>query len=148
MIKRAAFLAAVLLMSGLAFGAIKSPGNGGASADNAPATLTNKDLSSATNTIVLWVVGTGASASGCSATSVAIGARADTKLGGGSFLTGLSGICTVVLTLPTVAHYWDCGAHDVSLQVNFVQTAASTTGCTISYSVQSGDLVTLHLQGS
>jgi hypothetical protein len=111
-------------------------------------TLTNKDLSSDTNTIVLWAVGTGASSSGCSATSVAIGARADTKLGGGSFLSGISGTCTVVLTLPSVTHYWDCIAHDVTLQANFVMTAASATGCTISYSTQSGDLVTLQLMGS
>jgi hypothetical protein len=100
------------------------------------------------NATGLWAVGTGASATGCSATSINIGANANTGLGGGSFLAGVSGTCAVVFTLPAVAHYWDCIAHDVTLQVNFVMTAASTTGCTISYPTQSGDLVTLTLQGS
>jgi len=127
--------------------------SGGSSYNPAAVAITGGTISGVTisgSTITLWTIGTGASSTGCAATSVNIGAasNAATGQGGGSLLSGTSGICAVVFTLPAVGHYWDCTAHDVTLQVNFVMTATSATGCTISYPTQSGDLVTLNFQGS
>jgi hypothetical protein len=134
----------------LASSVLSSAGN--ALVDTAgTATVFNKNLSSPTNTIVLFASGTGASAVGtnCSVATSAIGARADTKLGGGSLTTGGSGgTCVIAFTLPTLATGWACSVTDVSSQVLYVQTVFATNGCTVSGVATPGDRLTLIALGS
>lgn len=89
--------------------------------------------------------GTTFTMSGCSATTPIGGASA------GSFLSGTTGACTVVITLNgatgiTAPNGWTCAIYDLSSAINVTtglgimsQTASSTTTCTISGLTVSGD---------
>ena len=87
------------------------------------------------------------SASGCSNSSLVGGANTTALIAAGSFTAGASGTCTVVLTLPTSSHGWACSASDVTLQVNFVQTAQTASSCTVSSAAVTGDVVTFMAVG-
>jgi len=96
----------------------------------------------------LWVVGTGASSSGCSATSVKIGASSWAFIGGGILTSGTSGTCTLTFTLPAAANGWICAGTDITLRLAFTQTTPlSTTGCTITSPTTSGDQITVSFLG-
>jgi hypothetical protein len=81
-------------------------------------------------------------ASGCSNSTLVGGANTTALVAAGSFNSGVSGACTVVMTFPAATHGWACEANDVSSPVVFQQTAKSTTSCTVSASTASGDTVT------
>jgi hypothetical protein len=93
---------------------------------------------------------TSLSASGCSNSSLTgdVVPLGPVTIGGGSLSAGATGTCTVALTLPSVTHGWSCSASDVTSQIAFIQTARSTTGCTISAAATSGDTITLTLVGT
>lgn len=65
----------------------------------------------------------------------------------GSFTAGQTG-CIPVINLPTAPHGWYCSAHDITHSADaFVQTATSTTSCTVSATVTSSDLVVFNAVG-
>ena len=49
--------------------------------------------------------------------------------------------CTPVIQLPPAAHGWYCAATDVTHPVNFTETAASTSSCTVTATTTSGDVI-------
>ena len=83
--------------------------------------------------------GTKFTISGCSAGTTVGGAAA------GSFLSGTSGTCTVVITLngatgATAPNGWTCYASDLTTPADILtQSASSTTTCTITGTTVSGD---------
>lgn len=85
--------------------------------------------------------GTKFTISGCSAGSTLGGS--DT----GSFLSGTTGACTVVVTISgatgaTATNGWVCYANDLTTPANLIsQSAYSTTTCTITGTTVSGDLI-------
>jgi hypothetical protein len=93
---------------------------------------------------------TALSASGCSYSSLTgdVVPLGPVTVGGGSLSAGATGTCTVALTLPAVIHGWSCSASDVTSQIAFIQTARSTTGCTVSAAATSGDIISLTLVGT
>lgn len=81
-------------------------------------------------------------ASGCGAASTPVGG-----LPTASFTAGQAA-CAPVLTLPAVSNGWNCTAKDITHPGDiFTQTAISTTGCTLSATVTSGDLVVVTVGG-
>lgn len=85
---------------------------------------------------VIVSAGTKFTASGCSN---------GTTLGGeiaGSFVSGTTGSCTVVITFPLSSpNGFVCSSHDVTAGTNFTQTASSVNTCTVSGVTTSGDVV-------
>jgi hypothetical protein len=87
------------------------------------------------------VKGTKFTATGCS-NGTTVGGRS-----AGSFVSGTTGTCTVVITLPTAPNGWACAASDVSTAVAIPQSATSTTSCTISGVTTSGNVVVFQAIG-
>lgn len=79
---------------------------------------------------------------GCSNSTLVGGANTAALIAAGSFNAGVSGSCSVTLTLPTAAHGWACWASDVTSPAVFAQTAKSTTSCAIAAVTVNGDAVT------
>jgi hypothetical protein len=85
--------------------------------------------------------GTTFTISGCSATTPTGGASA------GSFLSGTTGACTVVITLNgatgiTAPNGWTCLASDLTTPANLIsQSASSTTTCTVTGTTVTGDKI-------
>lgn len=80
--------------------------------------------------------GTKFTAAGCSNSTTVGGAIA------GSFVSGTTGTCTVVITLPTATNGWVCRADDLTTPANFIgQSASSTTSCTITGTTVTGDVL-------
>jgi hypothetical protein len=87
------------------------------------------------------------SAAGCSNSTLVGGANTTGLIAAGSFNAGLSGTCTVALTLPAATHGWACSGSDIALQLAFPQVAKSTTSCTLSGAAVSGDTITFLATG-
>lgn len=65
----------------------------------------------------------------------------------GSFTAGQSS-CIPVINLPTATNGWFCEAHDITHPSDaFLQTAKTTTSCTLSATVTSGDLIVFNAVG-
>lgn len=80
-------------------------------------------------------------ASGCGTVTSVVGGSTVGGNVGGSFNAGATS-CVPVLTLPTAPNGWDCVAKDLTTPADtFTQTAKSTTSCTLSGTVTSGDTV-------
>lgn len=80
--------------------------------------------------------GTKFTASGCSNSTTVGGAVA------GSFTSGTTGACTVVITLPGATNGYTCSASDLTTPANLIaQSASSTTSCTITGTTVSGDSI-------
>ena len=76
------------------------------------------------------------SLSGCGYTSPAGGTWA------GQFASGMTGTCTVTITLPAAPHGNFCRANDLTTTSDtLIQTASTTTSATISGTTVSGDLI-------
>ena len=93
-------------------------------------------------------IGTKFTISGCSAGTTLGGATA------GSFLSGTSGTCTVVITmngaigLATAPNGWACTANDLTTPADVIhQTATSTTTATLSGTTVSGDVISFLCMG-
>lgn len=74
------------------------------------------------------------------------GCTAGTQVGGGSagtFVSGTTGACTVVLTFAfTAPNGWVCHANDLSTPANLIsQSARTTTTCTVTGTTVSGDVI-------
>lgn len=75
-------------------------------------------------------------ASGCGTTGSLTGGTTS-----GSFTAGATG-CAPVITLPTAKHGWICRANDLTTTADLlVQTAKTTTSCTVSGTVSSSDVI-------
>jgi hypothetical protein len=100
---------------------------------NAP-TLSN---SPALNTANMFAGGTTFTASGCNNSTLVGGATA------GSYDSGTSGTCTVVLTTGVTApHGYACTANDLTTTADTIkQTASSQTTATLSGTTASGDVI-------
>jgi hypothetical protein len=85
--------------------------------------------------------GTKFTISGCAAGTTVGGATA------GTFLSGTSGACTVVITLAgasgiTAPNGWTCAAEDLTTPANLIsQSASSPTTCTVTGTTVSGDKI-------
>ncbi len=65
----------------------------------------------------------------------------------GSFTAGQAS-CIPVITLPSAPNGWFCEARDITHTADlFVQTASTTTSCTISATVSSSDVIIFNAQG-
>ena len=115
--------------------------------NNASPTLTITGMNAPTSSLTtvagaLAIGGTKFTTSGCSVS-------ATTGRGGnaGSYTSGTSGTCTVVITINgatgiTTTNGWYCGANDLTTTADVQkQTASSATTCTISGTTVSGDVV-------
>jgi hypothetical protein len=84
-------------------------------------------------------------ASGCGS-----GGSAPTSLTGGattgSFVANTTACAPVISPLPTAPNGWWCSANDITNHVIFTQTAKSTTSCTLSATVTSGDTIVFHAE--
>lgn len=86
--------------------------------------------------------GTKFTASGCSNTTTVGGATA------GSFHSGTSGTCTVVITLPASTNGWSCTAADITTPADVVnQSGSATNSCTVSGTTVSGDVIVFSALG-
>ena len=98
-----------------------------------------------TQTPAVISTGTTFTASGCSASGLVGGAAA------GGLNAGVSGACTIVLTMgagvAAAPHGWHCDVKDETTPVNFTQTAHSTTGCTVTATTTSGDYLSFAAVG-
>lgn len=90
-------------------------------------------------------VGTKFTATGCSNSTTLGGATA------GSFASGTSGTCTVVVTMgdtDTAPNGWSCSVHDVTTAADTIlQTATAATTATFSGTTVSGDVIIFGCQG-
>ena len=84
------------------------------------------------------------------------GCSAGTTVGGpssGSFVSGTTGTCTVVITINgatgmTAANGWACHAADLTTPANLIsQSASTTTTCTVTGTTNSGDTITFLAMG-
>lgn len=78
--------------------------------------------------------------------TIASGCGTPTSLTGGptaGTFTSTTTSCDPVITLPTAPHGWACYAADITSAhaVVFTQTGSSTTSCTVSGTITSGDTV-------
>lgn len=95
-----------------------------------------------TTTTGVESLGTKFTASGCSNGTTVGGATA------GSFNSGTTGTCTVVITLPTAANGWACHASDTTTPANLIaQSAKTTTSCTVTGTTVSGDVIVFSAMG-
>lgn len=86
--------------------------------------------------------GTKFTATGCSL-STTVGGRV-----AGTFASGTTGACTVVITLPSAPTGWSCAASDRTTPANLIaQSASSTTSCTITGTTISGDVIGFQAMG-
>lgn len=86
--------------------------------------------------------GTTFTASGCSNGTLVGGATA------GSYNSGTTGACTVVITLPTAANGWACHASDITTPANLIaQSAKTTTSCTLTGTTVTGDTIVFSAMG-
>jgi len=118
-------------------------GTGGSLGTSGTGTIAATSLSAAS---------TAFTASGC-ANSTLVGGYTvlspSLSIGAGSFTVGASGTCTITLTFGTAQHFWNCnGASDITSQILFVQTARSSTTCTISAAASLNDIVTFTAVGT
>lgn len=125
---------------------------GGINSINLPSTntlgiVTNSSLRGTLNDTFTWngaIVsgGTKFTASGCSNSTTVGGAIA------GSFLSGVTGDCTVTITLPTSPNGWACNANNLTTPANMVgQSAMSTTSCTLKGTTVTGDQIVFSAMG-
>ena len=82
---------------------------------------------------------------------VATGCSNTTTVGGqvaGSYNSGTTGICTVVLTLPTTTNGYSCQASDTTTAADVqTMTASTTTSATISGTTVTGDVIKFFCMG-
>lgn len=120
--------------------------NFGNSTDNPPYTFNGTGTVTVSGQIVmskgLVSAGTKFTASGCSNTTTVGGSTA------GSYNSGTTGTCTVVVTLPTATNGWACRASDITTVADVVsQSATTTTSCTLTGTTVSGDTIVFSALG-
>jgi len=62
------------------------------------------------------------------------------------FATSLTGTCTPVIQLPPAPNGWACFAQDITHNVVFTQTAATTFSCTVTGATTASDVVQVSAQ--
>ena len=95
--------------------------------------------------------GNSLSATGCSNSGLIGGANSSSYIAAGQFNAGVSGVCNITLTLPTLPgslHAWQCSGSDTTSPAPLIQIAPlSTSACTMQVNAVSGDVSTFHATG-
>lgn len=114
----------------------------GSTTDSGEALVQMAGLNSAYGSLIR---GTKFTTSGCSVSASVGGAT------GGTYTSGTTGACTVVITMGgsvAAPAGWICSASDETTPANLqAQSASSTTTCTITGTTVSGDVVSWHAHG-